>query len=615
MMRQMRDNMKWIMLVTAIAFVALMVFGWGMDITGRTSSAATGGELGRVNGEPITYEEWNLAYRNLVEQQQRQQPGTPINAAMSRELEEAAWEQIVTQKLVNQELRRRNIDVTEVEIRQAARFAPPPEFQNNAMFQTNGQFDPNKYAAFLASPAVDNQMLMQLEAYYRDIIPRSKLFYQVTSGTYIPDSELWRIFRDARETVSIKYIAINPDLLVRDAAVTIPQRDIEKYYKEHQDDFKRPATARIRYVTIPRTPTAQDSATSLARAQRVRQAALTNFAKVASEESADSVSRADSGSVGKIRRGMGTPPAFEQAVFSLPVNQVSEPILTPFGYHIIKVTNRTADEADVSHILIPVERSEEHETRLLDLADSLETMGERMPLAQVAQRMNLQVRDGQIDDKAPFLGPVGQADDAAQWAFREAEEAGEVSPVFETPTVYYMAELVSKTEEGIPELKQVSSEIERRLKIEKKIEMAKPQAQQIVARIRGGQPMEAAAAAAKLTAETAGPFTRIEFVPNIGRANAAVGTAFGMKVGQVSDVVEAENMLFIIQLFEKKEANRAEFEAQKEQQRERTTPAVAEQRWNLFLASLKENADIVDNRAELQRQARQQQAQQPAVPF
>jgi peptidyl-prolyl cis-trans isomerase D len=615
MMRQMRDNMKWIMLVTAIAFVALMVFGWGMDITGRTSSAATGGELGRVNGEPITFEEWNLAYRNLLEQQQRQQPGTPINAAMTRQLEEAAWEQIVTQKLVSQELRRRNIDVTEVEIRQAARFAPPPEFQNNAMFQTNGQFDPNKYAAFLSSPAVDNQMLLQLEAYYRDIIPRSKLFYQVTSGTYIPDSELWRIFRDAKETVSIKYIAINPDLLVRDAAVTIPQRDIEKYYKEHQDDFKRPATARIRYVTIPRTPTAQDSAASLARAQRVREAALTNFAKVASEESADSVSRADSGSVGKIRRGMGTPPAFEQAVFSLPVNQVSEPILTPFGYHIIKVTNRTADTADVRHILIPVERSEEHETRLLDLADSLETMGERMPLAQVAQRMNLRVRDGQIDDKAPFLGPVGQADDVAQWAFREAEETGEVSPVFETPTVYYMAELVSKTEEGIPELKQVSSEIERRLKIEKKIEMAKPQAQEIVARIRGGQTIEAAAAQAKLTAQTAGPFTRIEFVPNVGRANAAVGTAFGLKVGQVSDVVEAENLLFIIQLFEKKEANRAEFEAQKEQQRERTTPAVAEQRWNLFLASLKENAEIVDNRAEMQRQARQQQAQQPAVPF
>jgi peptidyl-prolyl cis-trans isomerase D len=615
MMRQMRDNMKWIMLVTAIAFVALMVFGWGMDITGRSGAAATGGELGRVNGEPITYEEWNLTYRNLVEQQQRQQPGTPISAAISRELEETAWEQVVTQKLVNQELRRRNIDVTESEIRQAARFAPPPEFQTNPMFQTNGQFDPAKYAAFLSSPAVDNQMLMQLEAYYRDVIPRSKLFYQVTSGTYIPDSELWRIFRDARETVSIKYIAINPDLLVRDDAVTVPQREIDKYYKDHKDDFKRPATAKLRYVTISRVPDAQDSAAALARVQRVRQAALTDFAKTASEESSDSVSRREGGSIGPFRRGMGVPPAFENAVFALPLNTVSEPVLTQFGYHLIKVSNRSADTAVVSHILIPVDRSEAHETRLLDLADSLETMGERMPLTEVAQRMNLRVRDAEISDRAPFIAPVGQADDAAQWAFREAEEVGEVSPVFETPTVYYMAELVSKTDEGIPEQKQVASEIERRLKIEKKIQQAKPRAQEIVQRIRNGQTIEAAAASSRLAAQTAGPFTRIEFVPNIGRANAAIGTAFGLKVGQVSDVVEAENMLFIIQLFEKKEADRAEFEKQKEQQRERTTPAVAEQRWNMFLAALKENAEIIDNRAELQRQAQQQQAQQPTQPF
>lgn len=617
MLRQMRDKrvISGIIITVIVAFVGLMVFTWGMDITGRSSSAATGGELGRVNGEPITYEEWNLTYRNLVEQQQREQPGTPISAAVSRQLEEAAWEQIVTQKLVNQELRRRNIDVTETEIRQAARLAPPPEFQNNAMFQTNGQFDPNKYAAFLSSPAVDNQMLMQLEAYYRDIIPRSKLFYQVTSGTYIPDSELWRIFRDARETVSIKYIAMNPDLMVRDDAVSVSQREIEQYYKDNRADFERPATAKLRYVTISRLPNAQDSAAALVRVHRVRQAALTDFAKVAGQESADSVSRRQGGSIGKMRRGM-TPAPFEQAAFSLPLNTVSEPVLTQFGYHIMKVTARTADEAEVSHILIPVERSEAHETRLLDLADSLETMGERMSLAEVAQRMNLRVRDGDIDERAPFLGPVGQADDVAQWAFREAEENGEVSPVFETPATYYMAELVSKTEGGIPELKQVAGEIERRLKLEKKIEQAKPRAQEIVQRIRGGQSIDAAAAAARLTAQTAGPFTRLEFVPNIGRANAAVGTAFGLKVGQVSDVVVAEKMLFIIQLFEKKEASRAEFEAQKEQQRERTTPAVAEQRWNLFLAALKENAEIIDNRAELQRQAREQpQQSQPGVPF
>lgn len=602
--------MKVIMLVTAVAFVGLMVFGWGMDITGRSSAAATGGELGRVNGEPITYEEWNLVYRNLYEQQQRQNPGQPINAALARQIEEAAWDQVVTQKLISQELRRRSIDVTEAELRQAARTQPPPEFINNAMFQTNGQFDPGKYAAFLSSPAVDNQMLMQLEAYYRDVIPRSKLFYEVTSGTYITDSELWRIFRDARETVSIKFIALDPDRMIADAAVSVPARDIERYYKEHRDDFKRPASAKVRYVLINRAPTAQDTAAALARAQRVRAAALTDFAQAASTESADSVSRAQNGNLGKIRRGM-TVPAFEQAAFAQPVGQVSEPVLSQFGYHIIRVNSREGEEADVSHILIPIERSPEYEERLLNLADSLETMGETMSLAEAARRMNLRVREGEINDAAPVLAGVGDASDAAQWAFREVEEAGEVSSVFETPTAYYMAELVSKVDEGTPPLEQVSAEIERILKLEKKVELAKPQARTLLQRIRNGESMDAVAAGARLTAQPAGPFTRLDIVPGMGRANAAIGTAFGMKPGQLSDVVESENMLYIIQLVEKKEADRQEFEAQKEQQRERTTPARAEQRWNMFLAALREDAEIIDNRAALQRQAAQQPVQQP----
>lgn len=609
MMRQMRDNMKWIMLLTAIAFVGLMVFGWGMDITGRT---ATGGasQLGSVNGEPITFEEYNATYRNLFDQQQRQQPGQPINAAVTRQIEEAAWEQLVTQKLVSQELRRRNIDVTEAEIRQAARSAPPPEMMNNQMFQTNGQFDPNKYAAFLSSPSVDDQLLLQLEAYYRDIIPRSKLFYQVTSGTYIPDSELWRIFRDARETVTVKYVAIDPDRVVPDASVKVSEREIEAYYKDHKEEFKRPAMAKVRYIMISRAPTAADSAGALARVQRVRQAATADFAKAASAESADSVSRAKGGSLGKMRRGM-TVPAFEQAAFSLPVGQISEPVLSQFGYHIIKVNSREGEEADVSHILIPVEQSQQNQERMLDLADSLETMGENMSLTEVAKQMNLRVREGDVNDDAPFLAAVGQADDVAQWAFREAEDVGEVSPVFETPTAYYMAELVSKTDAGIPTQKQVTAEIQRKLKIEKKVEMAKTNARAILDRVRSGQSLDAAAAAAKLPAPTAGPFTRVEFVPGMGRANAAIGAAFGLKQsGQVSDIVVAENTLFIVQLIEKKEASRAEFEAQKTTQRERTTPALAEQRWNQFLAALRESAKIEDNRAELQRQAAQQPQQQ-----
>ena len=123
-MRQMRDNVKWIMALTAITFVGLMVFGWGMDITGRSGTQATGGEIGRVNGDPITYEEWSNAYRSNYDLAQRQ--GGTITAAQNKQIEDQTWNQLVMQKLVGQELEKRGIDVSDSEIRQAARFAPPP---------------------------------------------------------------------------------------------------------------------------------------------------------------------------------------------------------------------------------------------------------------------------------------------------------------------------------------------------------------------------------------------------------------------------------------------------------------------------------------------------------
>ena len=79
----------------------------------------------------------------------------------------------------------------------AARFSPPPEFQTNPAFQTDGLFDIQKYQAFLASPTVDDMLLLQLEMYYRDVIPQSKLMRQVSSDLYVTDAALWDEYRTA----------------------------------------------------------------------------------------------------------------------------------------------------------------------------------------------------------------------------------------------------------------------------------------------------------------------------------------------------------------------------------------------------------------------------------
>ncbi len=602
MMRQMRDNMKVIMIITSATFVGLMVFGWGMDITGRGSSGP--GSLGKVNGVPITYEEWRAIYQNLYDQEQKARQ-EPVTSTVNKQIEDAAWDQVVMQKLMSQELQKRGISVSDEEIREAAKVAPPPEFTQNKLFQTNGQFDLQKYRQFLASPAVDNQLLLQLEAYYRDVIPRSKLYYQVTSGVYIPDSYLWAMWQDSHATAKVRFVSLDPRALVPDNAITVTNAEVGDYYKKHQSEFQRPATAKVEAVAIPKQPNAQDSAAVRDSAVAVRallEKDTTQFAALAQKLSKDPGSAAQGGELGTVRKGQ-TVPAFEQAVFSLPIGQISQPVLTQYGYHLIEVEKRDGDTtAVVRHILLPIAVTGSHLDQLLARADSMEKAGETMPLAEVAQKMGLTVRNGDVTREIATIPGVGRVDEGLDWAFGDAQPK-EVSQVFETPEAFYMLELISRTPAGPTPLAEASPIIGQILAIQKKMEKERIVARQMVDQIRAGQPIDQVAAAHGARVQDAGPFTHRDFVPGIGQVNAVVGTAFGLNPGQVSDPVEANGLLYIIQTVAKTPANRTEFEQQKGFQRARMQQTMADQRWQQFLVAVRQSAKIVDNRDKVLRPA------------
>jgi len=246
-MRQMRENTKWIMVVVAVAFVGLMVFQWGMDITGRSSGSL--GEIGQVNGDPVQYEEYMNTYRRLFDLTQNQQ-AEPISSLQNRQIEDAAWDQLVDQLLIRQELRRRGIDVTDEEVRQAARFTPPPEMRSSPAFLTNGEFDIAKYQEYLAN-AADPVLFQQLEAYYRDVLPQGKLMRQLATGVYVTDADLWSRFKDGNERATVRYVAFDPTVRVPDDSVTVTESEIEDYWDENQDDFERPASATVTVIALP----------------------------------------------------------------------------------------------------------------------------------------------------------------------------------------------------------------------------------------------------------------------------------------------------------------------------------------------------------------------------
>ncbi|HUF51334.1 MAG TPA: SurA N-terminal domain-containing protein [Longimicrobiales bacterium] len=602
MMRQMRENTKWIMLLTAMAFVALMVTEWGMDLSGRSSAGVTGGELGRVNGEPITYEEYISVYRNLYEQQSTSSPD-PITPAMNRQIEDAAWEQLVSQKLLDQEMRRRGITVTAQEVRDAARLAPPEELMTAPAFQTDGQFDLVKYQQFLASPTLDEQFLRQLEAYYRERLPRSKLYFQNVAGVWVTDEQLWRMWRDEHETATVRYIAYVPNALVPDAQVTVSDASIRAYYDEHRDDFVRPAQATVRYVVLNRAATAADSAAArtLAAAHRAAITGGESFEAVARRASGvDSLTRL-AGERFTVARGQSAP-ALEQAAFAQAVGGVTQPVETQLGYHIVKLEARRGDTLEVRQIVVPIALSPEREEQLQDRADQLEDEASERGLQQAAAALGLSVRTGELTPALPILPAVGAIDDGVDWAFRDAV-VGDVSDVFESPQAFYVLELVSRRDEGTLPLEEATPTVRAVLMRRARMDQARQMLADAERRARAGQSLESIAAATGARVADAGPFTRGQFVPGLGRLNAAIGAAFGLNAGQTSPLIEAEAQLFLIQTVSRAQPNRAEWQLQIPQQRARVLQSLGEARWQQYVTALRESAEIIDNRQQVLRQA------------
>lgn len=592
-MRQMRANTKWIMLVTALAFVALMVFEWGMDITGQ--SAGSLGELGRVDGTPVMYEDWVTVRQNLYDQVQSSQD-EPVTSQQNKEIEEAAWEQLINQALIRNELARRGIVVTDDEVRQAAQFNPPPEFRTNPAFMTDGQFDLQKYQSFLSNPSLDNMLLLQLEAYYRDGLTQQKLYQQVTAGIYVPDAELWQRWKDNNEQVQVRFLSVNPNELTADEDVSVSEAEIEDYYDENREEFAIPATAVVKIAVLEKSPLPGDTAAALERARAIREEIVggADFAEVAQRESQDQATAALGGDLGTFGRGQMVA-AFDSAAFSAPVGQVTEPVLSSFGFHVIEVLERSADSVRARHVLVNVDRTDDSEIALLTMADSLEALGETRSLEEAAAGLGLEAQEVQVSETFAFVPGPGQVSEGADWALEEALP-GEVSPVFENQQAFYAMELVSMEEAGYLPLVDARGAIEQTIRQEKKLRLALDEAAALARRARDGEDLEAIAQETGHDLRLTELFARNDFVAGLGRQNAAIGTAFGLDRGEISEPVEAVGNAVILQMIQRTSADREAWENQKEDQRMAAQTLIQQRRVQDWLTGLRENASVVDRR-------------------
>jgi peptidyl-prolyl cis-trans isomerase D len=608
--------------IIIVLFLGWMVLEIGMDALGG-GLAGGSNHVGSVNGQEISIQAYQDRVRQLVQQEQQMGEVTPEAA---RGLEEQAWNALVAETLFAQELRRRGIRVSDQEVIWAAKNLDPwPELGRQEIFQTNGRFDRAKYRTFLATQAPP-ELLAQLESYFREQLPQQKLVSQLSAGRYVTDAELWRAFQDRTETATVDYVQLDLSKVAQAPAVSAAE--IRRYYDENRDDFRRAEGATLKVAYIPLTITETDRAATMARARQLRQEILADadtaaqarrFAETAAAESDDETNAAQGGSLGTFGRGQMVA-SFDSVVFALQPGQVSEPVITQFGVHLVRVDARQGEQVTARHILLNFEKSDADLTRLDAQLRQLSERARAQGLKAAAQgQPGVTFREGvQVGAATPNIQGVGPAMEAVTWAQETSEEmeAGAVdgrpvSDVLEATDAMYVVELERFSPAGMTPLAEATPSIRSILENQKRVAAGKAEAEKMLAEIRAGRTLEQVAQARGLTVQRSEPFTRLDASPVFGQMNAATGAAFGTPIGQVGPVAATPSAVFLVRPVARTQADRRAWEQQKDGQRQQAQASLEQAMFTQWFSDARENAKIEDNRAEVFRRSRAAQARQP----
>ena len=473
--------------------------------------------------------------------------------------------------------------------------------------QTDGQFDPAKYQRFLNSPMAKQQgLLFQLEQYYRTEIPKEKLFDQVVTDVYVSDEQLWRRFQDVHDSAQVSFVAFGPER-IPDSATRVSDDEVRAYYDTHKKLFDRPGMAKVSILIIPRTVSPADSAAVRAHALALRARIVggEKFEDVAKAESADSSSAVNGGALGKGVKGRFVP-AFEAAAYALKPGEISQPVLTPFGYHLIRVDERKGDTISLHHILLRIQQSDSAATRTDRRADSLSRIAastdQPAKFDEAARELHIPIlRSPVVEGNAltingQFIPSVGP------WAFQGAKP-GETSELFDAEDGYYLARLDSLTPGGVIPLDQAKNDIRSYLMRQKKIDALIPQARNF-AKVAAASSLESAAKLMNLQVAQTKYFTRVTGTQELAQAPEAVGAAFTLPIRAVSEPIRGTGGVVVERVDNRIPANRSAFDAQKTQLRQQALDQFRRQRVNEFLANLRAVAKIDDRRKQVEASSR-----------
>lgn len=594
MMQTMRGYTKVLFYGLILVFVGTIIFDWGMNVTGLSTAEST---IAQVNGEKISLAEFDLACNQVLESYK--QSGTEINDSQLNAIRNRVLDDLIQSKLVRQEIKKLNIHATDKEITYYLWDRPPDFIQQ--MFRTEqGQFDVARYQAALKNPQLDAAWI-GVEEELRSRLPVQKLQDMLSATVVVTESQVKEEYLKRNQKASVRYAQFPTDKY-RPAAVTITQAELEKYYKEHQDELKEPEKRKIDYVIFSTQPTQRDSQAVQDTAAAVYQRALAgeDFAKLAEIYSEDESNNTRGGDLGFFPRGQMVKP-FEDAAFSANAGDIVGPVATNFGLHIIKVEERKTENNEekvrARHILLRYQASVQTKDTAESDARFFAEQARQTSWAETVAGEKVQAQTSTPFVKGNgFVPGLGLNFAASQYIFRNA--VGSISDIFEIPQGYVVVRVADIEKEHTKTLEDAKTQIETTLKEERWKQMAQQAAEKFYADLlkSGTESFETLAQRDTVTINSPEPFTRTGFITGVGRDQAFIGTAFSLKPSEFSKPVKGMRGSYLIQLLSIDPFNEADYNIKKDEIRSQLTDRTRQEAFEQWLTALKEDADIKDER-------------------
>jgi peptidyl-prolyl cis-trans isomerase D len=588
MMKAMRQMTKSIMWIVLAAFVGTIVFAWGMQFSTRKSKKY--GIAGIINGRQIDLTLFQRAFQNNL-QRVSQDYKEEISDDLAKRIRDNTWENFIFEILLADEIEKRGIELTNQEVYEYLKRFPPEEIRQAEVFQTEGKFDYQKYLQALADPRIP---WGQLEAMVRPQLKLAKLQALIGGLIRVSEEEAREYWMDENQKVKVNYAFIQPAQF-SPGAITVSSDEMQDFYQRNLDLFKFEKRAQLEYITFVIQPSTQDEEGVKAEALEIRE--LLNegedFGALAEEYSQDEGSASKGGDLGWFGKGDMVAP-FEEAAFALEKDQVSDPVKTRFGWHLIKVSDRKNEKGEekiqASHILLKVKPSQETIGMTKSEAEYFAERARKKGFSQIAQEDSLEIMQTPLFEEDGFIsGLIGANDQAKEFAFKN--DVNQISDPVETNRAIYVFHLTKRLPPGTQSLDEVKETLGQKVRDEKTKELAFQLAGEIQKEAVKEKDLKKAAERFQQEVKTSEEFTRNSNLSQL--TPEVIGAAFALTPEHnISPPVKTEKGGYVLELVTKSDPDQTAFEAVKDSLAGALSEKVQADTFNRWYAQLKEKAKI-----------------------